>query len=113
MTGPAEAREIFERLADRFRAEHSVTEGTGFGSNPGLRVRGKIFAMLAHGALVVKLPADRVTGLVDEGVAERFDAGKERPMREWAEVPAEHADRWDALAGEAFEFVGSPGQQSR
>jgi len=100
----AEAR--YSEITAAYRGRAGVTEGTGFGSNPGLRVGGKIFAMLVRGELVVKLPAARVTELVEAGRASAFDAGKGRPMREWASVPVAHAGRWDALVAEAFGFVG-------
>ena len=48
---------------------------------------------------------NRVDQLVEVGVASRFDAGKGRPMKEWASVPSEHRRRWQQLADEAFEFV--------
>ena len=82
-----------------------VTGGTGFGNNEGLRISGKIFAMLVGSELVVKLPRDRVDELVDAGVATRFDAGKGRPMKEWASVPASASRRWKALVDEARAFV--------
>ena len=84
-----------------------MTTGTGFGTNPGLRVSGKIFAMLVRGELVVKLPMDRVDELVEAGVARRFDAGKGRPMKEWASVPANASRRWKGLVEEAKVFVGA------
>ncbi|MFL5798411.1 MAG: hypothetical protein ACJ77A_10820 [Actinomycetota bacterium] len=95
----------FNRIAERFRQEPGVTVGTGFGSNPGLRVNGKIFAMVSRGRLVTKLPKERVDELVAAGVAERFDAGKGRPMREWAAIPPEGHRRWKALVAEAFDFA--------
>jgi hypothetical protein len=113
MSEPNDPRERFDRIAERFRDEPSVTAGTGFGSNPGLRVGGKIFAMLSHGALVVKLPAARVDELVADGAAGRFDAGKGRPMREWATVPAEHAARWQDFAEESFAFVRQAASRPR
>jgi TfoX/Sxy family transcriptional regulator of competence genes len=82
-----------------------VTAGTGFGQNEGLRVDDRIFAMLVRGELVVKLPKDRVDGLVAEGTARRFDAGKGRPMKEWAVVSPSAARRWPALVEEARTFV--------
>ena len=77
----------------------------GFGANAGLRVRGKIFAMLVRGELVVKLPADRVAAIVAADQGTQFDAGKGRPMREWASVPPDPGADWDALADEACRFV--------
>ena len=102
----AEARERFDQLAARFHGDPSVAGGTGFGSMPGLRVGGKIFAMLAKGELVVKLPKTRVDQLVDGAIAGRFDPGHGRLMKEWAAVPLAAAGEWDALADEAFRFVG-------
>jgi hypothetical protein len=98
---------IWEPIAKQQLTERDVTTGTGFGTNPGLRVSGKIFAMLGHGELVVKLPKDRVDDLVDTGVARRFDAGKGRLMKEWASVPANASRRWKGLVDEAKVFVGA------
>ena len=97
--------QIWEPIAKHQLTGRDVTTGTGFGTNPGLRVSGKIFAMLVRGELVVKLPKDRVDDLVDTGVARRFDAGKGRPMKEWASVPANASRRWNALVEEARSFV--------
>ena len=83
-----------------------MTSGTGFGNSEGLRVSGKIFAMLVRGELVVKLPKGRVDELVDAGAARRFDAGKGRPMKEWASVSASASRRWRGLVEEARSFVG-------
>ena len=100
-----DAEERFERLTTRFTSDPAVSQGTGFGSSPGLRVRGKIFAMLAGDSLVVKLPKDRVDELVASGVAARFDPGHGRVMKEWAIVPVGEADDWERLAADAFAFV--------
>ena len=75
-----------------------------FGSN-GLRTGGKIFAMMAQGSLVVKLPAPRVQALVADGVGTPFDPGHGRVMKEWLVVTSPKA-RWRDLAAEAFDFVG-------
>lgn len=49
--------------------------GTGFGRSEGLRVSGRIFAMLVKGELVVKLPKGRVDELTASGVGHRSDPG--------------------------------------
>jgi hypothetical protein len=100
--------QLWEPIAKAQLAERGVTEGTGFGTNAGLRVSGKIFAMLVRSELVVKLPKDRVDELVEAGTAERFDAGKGRPMEEWASVPASASRGWKGLVEEARTFVGGP-----
>jgi hypothetical protein len=96
----------FERLADGFLDDPAVTRGTGFGPNQGLRVDGKIFAMLVRGELVAKLPRERVDGLVGSGAGTPFDAGKGRPMKEWVAVSPQSPD-WEDLAAEALRFVRS------
>jgi TfoX/Sxy family transcriptional regulator of competence genes len=98
--------QVWAPIAKDQLAKRGVTSGTGFGTNEGLRVSGRIFAMLVRGELVVKLPRDRVDELVDAGAARRFDAGKGRPMKEWASVPASSSRRWKRLVEEARTFVG-------
>ena len=110
---PTRAEQVFEQIAVRFLAKRSVSEGTGFGTNPGLRVGTKIFAMLRDGELVVKLPKDHVDRLIAEGKAARFDAGKGRPMKEWAQVPAKRAREWEAIVDEAFRFVSASAKTKR
>ena len=99
----------FDAIVEPFSDDPRVTRGTGFGSSPGRRVDGRIFAMLVRGELVVKLPRQRVAELVDAGTARWFDAGKGRPMREWASISVAQAGAWPELVAEAYEFVGSIG----
>lgn len=98
---PHTATERFETLTARFLSDPNVGTGTGFGSMPGLRVSGRIFAMLVK----EELPAPRVDELVASGTGARFDPGHGRPMKEWVTVPASHAGDWQVLADEAFTFV--------
>jgi hypothetical protein len=73
-------------------------------------VRGKIFAMLVRGELVVKLPKQRVDQLVDSNTGTRFERGQGRPMKEWLSVPPRHESDWEQLVGEALKFVKSAGR---
>jgi len=98
--------DAFEALALALLGDPEVSEGTGFGSNPGLRVRGKIFAMLNRGRLVLKLPAARCAELVSGGRAEFFQTGG-RSMREWVTIPS--GGDWPELARAALEFVRPSG----
>lgn len=103
----------FQRLAGRFLADPAVSQGTGFGSNPGLRVGGKIFAMLVRGELVVKLPTEQVDHLVASEAGTRFDAGKGRPMKEWVAISAQRGSDWERLADDALQFVRSASGRRR
>lgn len=84
----------------------------GFGSGA-LKVHGSIFAMLRGDRLVLKLPRDRVEDLVTTGAADPFTAGKTRRMKEWATIATDDESSWQALAREAFDFVGSRSGASR
>ena len=104
------AETLFDAIVEPFSGDPRVTRGAGFGSSPGRRVDGRIFAMLVRGELVVKLPKQRVAELVEAETARWFDAGKGRPMREWASISVARYGAWPGLVAEAYEFVGSIGR---
>lgn len=97
-------REILDTLAERLCALPGIDMGRMFGTE-GIRVRGKVFAFVAHnGSLVVKLPERRIGDLIEEGVAGPMIM-RGRPLREWAEVPISSAATWEPLVDEARAFV--------
>jgi hypothetical protein len=99
-----DAEGALDELRLQFLERPHVDEGRMF-STKGLRYRGKFFAALTRDhQLLVKLPEARVTELIDDGVGRPFDPGRGSPMREWALVPLASADRWAAIAEEAFAF---------
>jgi TfoX/Sxy family transcriptional regulator of competence genes len=100
------AQEIDPRFApvvDAFARDPEVTAGTMM-SAFGLKVNGKIFAMVARGRLVAKLPRARVDELAGAGRGERFDPGHGRRMQEWPSMTDDGLD-WLAVAKEAHRFV--------
>lgn len=104
--------ERFEQLVDELIAVDGVTppgsgggRGRGFGSSA-LKYRGKIFAMLVRGHLVVKLPRARVSELVAAGAGVPFDAGKGTPMKEWFMLGEPTEISWSALSREALGYAG-------
>ena len=94
----------FAAVVAAFANDHHVTRKRMFSSDNVLNVKGKIFAMLVEGKLVVKLPRERVDELVRGRIGVRFDPGHRRLMKEWVGVGAGRAP-WVALAQEAYHFV--------
>lgn len=100
--------DLVQKMAGSPGVTH-ITEGKGFGSSGQLKVRGRIFAMLVRGELVLKLPRARVDELVESGEGTRFDAGTGRPMREWFVLAPAATRRWLPLTKEALDFVQEAG----
>jgi hypothetical protein len=93
----------FAPVVEAFANDRHVTYGKMFASM-GLKVNGKIFAMLVNGKFVAKLPKERVDELVRRGKGEHFDPGHGRLMKEWVTLGSE-AGWWPELAREAHAFV--------
>ncbi|HLY27097.1 MAG TPA: hypothetical protein VKQ72_12205 [Aggregatilineales bacterium] len=107
----ATPQERFNTLIEQFKGMPEVTLGSsekkGFGSSA-LQIRGKIFAMLSHDRLVVKLPKGRVDVLVAAGEGERFDPRQDgRLMKEWLSLSPTSQEDWLSLSKEGLAFVGS------
>lgn len=100
------AESNFEAVSRALTAAPGVTTGKMFGA-PGLRVGGKFFACLVNGALVVKLPRERVETLTTAGQGQAFDSGMGRTMKEWLAVPEVDQGTWMRLTEEAHQFVAS------
>ena len=90
-------------IIDAYTASKMTGRGYKFGSN-GLKVNGKLFAMVVRGHLVVKLPEARVDAIVAAGQGENFDPGHGRKMKEWLTVLGPKLS-WLDLAREAHDFV--------
>jgi hypothetical protein len=108
---PTTPEERYAALVETLLTNADVTLGAagkrGFGS-AALQVRGRIFAMLSHGRLVVKLPRQRVDALVAAGTGEHYDPRHDgRRMKEWLAVEPHTEGAWLALAREALENVAS------
>lgn len=93
----------WKAVVDAFAKDRQVTCGKMM-SAVGLKVKGKIFAMMWRGKLVVKIRKPRVDTLVSAGKGENFDPGHGRLMKEWIAVPPGNVP-WIELAKEAYEFV--------
>lgn len=97
--------QAFETLVQSYKGQSNITSGKMFASH-GLKVKGKIFAMLYKGELVVKLPAERADLLVSARKGEYFRLGK-RVMKEWIVLHTPPGAEWRKIADEARQFVAA------
>ena len=112
MGEPVPAEQRFVDLVEAFKGVDGVTlpvdepgREARFGG-AALKVNGKIFAMLVRERLVVKLPRGRVQELIAAAEGAPFDAGRNRPMREWLSLAPDTELDWLSVAREALTFVG-------
>ena len=106
---PSDAESRFAEVTAAFASDRRVMAGRMMAS-VGLRVDGKIFAMLVRGSLVVKLPAERVAELVSSGRGQQFDPRRDgRLMKEWVVLDRPRPP-WLDLAREAYRFVSGAGE---
>lgn len=106
-TDPAQdvAQQRLETLADDFLARPGVDWGRMFGTI-GLRVRGKVFAVVVHtGGLMVKIPERRADERIAAGEVTRM-VMRDREMREWVVASSDAPDAvWTSLLDEAFAYL--------
>ena len=81
-----------------------VSAGKMFGSR-GLRTGRKFFAVWWHEQLVVKLPPDRLTGLVEAGQAQPFEPMEGRRMNGW--IVVDESVDWPPVVQEAGAYVAA------
>ena len=98
----------FEALVDAYADTLGVTTGKLFG-HPCLKVEGKAYSVLFVGAVVFKLGREEVARLQERhpSVHHPDPSGKNRPMRDWMEAPAELARHCPSWAEQSRDLVMS------
>jgi hypothetical protein len=94
----------FWDLAEIYLAEDDIEEGTLM-NNPCLRASGDFLATIQRktGHLIVKLTAERVGELIENGTGLAFaPAGK--TFAEWLAVPSRDVDLWKTVIDEALQI---------
>ena len=101
------AEELFWDLVEPMYADPAVRRSTIMGL-PCVRLDGRFFASLdrRNGALLVKLPADRVRHLIDAGHGQPF-APAGRVFREWVAITVPDRQRWRGLLTEARDHAAA------
>jgi hypothetical protein len=97
----------YDAVASEMMASSTTISGKMFGMPCLKNNNGKMFAGFYEGAMAFKLGgASHAEALALSGCRLFDPSGRGRPMKEWVEVPAEHASRWLELARKAFNYVG-------
>jgi hypothetical protein len=104
-SGGEDARALYDELTDDLLYDPAIGRATMMG-HPCVRLAGSFLASYDDkaGCLVVKVPRERVTELVEEGRGDPFaPAGK--VFREWVAIPTTDRELWQEVLAEAVAFA--------
>ncbi len=80
-------------------------KGQLFGK-PCFKINKKAFVCFFQNEMVFKLPKEPHSEALSLDGAKLFDpSGKNRPMKEWVQVPFEYKDRWEEFSIEAMRYL--------
>lgn len=75
---------------------------------PCFKTNGKAFICFFQNEMVFKLSGDIHADALNMEGSRLFDpSGKNRPMKEWVQVSANFADKWEKLAQAAMNYVNA------
>ncbi len=97
-------RATYDAVAAELTATSSAITGKMFGM-PCLKNNGKAFAGYFNNAMIFKLTVPEHAEALALSDARLFDPMGGRPMKEWIEVPVEHASLWLGFARAALRYV--------
>jgi hypothetical protein len=101
------AEEKYDQIAETMESEHGARRAKMFGM-PGLKVGKTAFAGLFGNDMVFKLgegTAAHTKAMKIEGAQIWDPSGRDRPFKDWVQVPSASAGQWDMLAVQAFEHA--------
>jgi hypothetical protein len=104
-SGGDNPRDLYDELTDDLLYDPAIGRATMMGY-PCVRLAGRFLASYDEraGTLVVKLPRELVTDLIESGSGDPF-APNGRTFREWVSVPTVDRKLWTQLIDEAVNFA--------
>ncbi len=97
-----DAQILYEQIGDTIGG---AVKGKLFGK-PCLKIGKKAFACFFDNEMVFKLTGDAHANALALDGAQLFDpSGKNRPMKEWVQLPFTHKDQWVDYAEQAMGYV--------
>ena len=101
-----DAHATYDAVVAEITASSPTTTGKMFGMPCLKNSNGKMFAGFFEGTMTFKLGGAKHAEALALSGARLFDpSGRGRSMKEWVEVPSEHASMWLELAREALRYV--------
>ena len=98
--------QLFYEIGQRFTDQFDTTVGQIFGK-PCLKTNKKAFVAFFKGEMVFKLGQQQVNLLLEKyPSSNNWDpSGKDRPMKDWLQIPADYCNDWEKLTEQALEYV--------
>ena len=94
------SEEIWLKLKEHFLGLEEVQK-----RGESLKIRKKMFVFFGKGKIVLKLPKERVTELLNSKEGLPYDPGTGNIMKEWVIIPEEFSNKWQDLTLEAKEYA--------
>lgn len=93
-------------IGELFAEKHGTSMGKMFGKQC-LKTNNKAFAAFFMDDMVFKLGQEEIFQLREKYIgSENWDpSGKNRPMKDWLQVPSEFKHDWKMLAEQALNYV--------
>ena len=99
---------LYLQIGSQFEQAHGTTISQMFGK-PCLKTNGKAFAAFYQDQMVFKLGKEHIADFqsIYIGSVSWDPSGKNRPMKDWLQIPFDFKDDWEKLALQAKSSVES------
>lgn len=101
------SEQIYNEIGQKLTEKYHTSAGKMFGKPCLKTADNKAFAAFYKGEMVFKIGQQEVNLLKDKysGSTNWDPSGKNRPMKDWLQMPAEYKEDWGELAKKALYYV--------
>ena len=101
------SEELFTKIGQSLNNHFNVSIGQMFGK-PCLKSKNKkAFVAFQNEKMVFKLGSENISQLINKysGAVNWDPSNKNRPMKDWIQIPDTYKNDWEALAKQALDFI--------